>query len=101
MLNNKKLNTTHEILEGKRICSYCGKECKKESEFEGRYENDYFSCDCEGARLEIELAKTTWETELRLQDLMLEGDKILNKRRYKDDLRKAKKALKNKYSIED
>jgi hypothetical protein len=32
---------------------------------------------------------------------MREGDKILNKRRYKDDLRKAKKALKNKYSIED
>lgn len=101
MLKNKKLSTTHEILEDKKICSYCGKECKKESEFEGRHETDYFSCDCEGAKLELELAKTTWETNLRLQDLMREGDKILNKRRYKDDLRKAKKALKNKYSIED
>lgn len=72
MINAKLSRSTDYIdLDGKKYCSYCGKEIKpdKEYSYEDRYEFSYYHCDCEDALLQMKL-------EDKINDMSKEIDKI-------------------------
>lgn len=85
-------NTETEIIELSRYCIYCGKKAKTDFEFDDRIKYDYYFCDCEGAKLDIEKQKI----DESLNEMIDKTKKILNELKYKRDVR----VLKRKYNIE-
>ena len=89
------VQTKHEEIFSEKICSYCGKTCRHEYEIEDYERYDYYFCDCEGAKTEIEIQRL----RSKLQEFLKNGDKILNPRRYKAEAEKNLRDLKKKYRI--
>jgi hypothetical protein len=76
-------------------CTYCGKLAAKESEIVGRfYRNDYYSCTCEKAKIEMRLNK---QIAVLKQQYPTEDIAIKNKLNFEYEVQ----ILKEKFNIKD
>lgn len=88
----KYYDTKHLKL-NERICVYCGQVCQKASETEDGEKFNYYFCDCDGAKLDIQKQEIQEKLETkekmmyqRLKDLEYEFELKKLKRRYGKEL---------------
>lgn len=94
-------NTKHFFFNGNNRCSYCGRECRKFTDWDDRECDVYWNCFCPKAMKELELKKKIDVlrdkiTELE-RDFPEENKDLMNDMMYECEL----KQLKKKYGKEN